>query len=90
MDPVRLIARVLCTIGILIVGSFTGLFVAMAIFILNGTLRTGEPMYVGSSTPQLMHVLLLAGAGLAVMSALAYARYKLGTTAANGRWLGPN
>ena len=84
MDPVRLAARVLCTIAILVVGSFTGVLVAMAIFIFNGTLRTGEPMYVGSSTPHLMDVLLLAGAGMATAAALAYARYKLGAKAAAG------
>lgn len=84
MDPVRLAARVLCTIAILIVGPLTGVLVAIAIFILNGTLRTGEPMYVGSSTPKLMDVLLLAGAGMAVMATLAYARCRLGTTAAAG------
>lgn len=84
MDPVRLTARVLCTIAILIVGSFTGVLIAIAIFILNGTLRTGEPMYVGSSTPHLMDVLLLAGTGMAIAAALAYARYRLGAKAAAG------
>ena len=90
MDPVRLIARVLCTLAILIVGSFTGIFVAIAVFILTGTLRTGEPLYVGSSTPPLVDALLLTCAGVALMAALAYARHKLGTTSATGGRLGPN
>jgi hypothetical protein len=85
MDTLRLVGRILCTLAILVVGPLTGVCAAMALFMVNGTLRTGEPLYVGSTTPPLSQAIVFSGLGLVTIAGLAFARHKLGVTAATSQ-----
>ncbi len=82
MRKVLRIAKFLCTVALLVSGPVAGFTVAIALFILSGTLVPGEPMYVGSTTPPLSTALQDTGISLAVIAGLAYARHKLGRLAA--------
>ncbi len=85
MNLVLGLSRILCTMAILVVGPLTGVLVAIAIFIATGMLVPGEPMYVGTSTPTLGKVLLLAVVGAIITAGLAYLRHLAATVHSRGR-----
>ena len=76
--------RLFCTAAILFLGPLAGVLVAVALFIATGVLLPGEPMYVGSSTPSLDRVLVLALLALVATTSLIYARQKLGGRGSSG------
>ena len=75
-------AQFLCGVGILLIGPFAGIFVAIVVFIWSGTLVPGELMYVGSYTPPLAIAATGAALCVAIAAFLAYAHHKLGQAAA--------
>jgi len=72
-----LVARFLCTTGILIVGVYTATAIAVAFFIATGTLTPGGVMFYDSPTPALGHTLMFIGVGSIVVGGLAFVRHKL-------------
>ena len=82
-------AQFLCGGGILLIGPFAGIFVAIVVFICSGTLVPGELMYLGSYTPPLSVAATGAALSVAITATLAYAHRKLGQAAAS-RTMRPN
>ena len=77
MKIIRLIARFLCSAAILIGGFYTAIAVAVAFFIVTGTLTPGSVMFDDSLTPTLSQTLLFIGAGLIAVAGFAFARHRL-------------
>ena len=77
MRIAKLVARFLCTTGILIVGVYTAIAIAVALFIATGTLIPGSVMLYDSPTPTLSQTLMFIGAGSIIVGGLAFARHKL-------------
>lgn len=74
MKIIQLIAKWLCTIGILISVLYTVIAVSVAFFIITGTLTPGDAMYIDSNTPSLTETLGFTGFGLIIITTLAYSR----------------
>jgi hypothetical protein len=76
MSLIRRLVRALCTLAIFVAGSLAVFSMAIASFIATGMLSTGEPMYVGTSTPTLGQAILHAALCAIVTAGLAYVRGK--------------
>jgi hypothetical protein len=63
MRTIRFVARILCTIGILIVGVYTTIAIAVAFFIVTDTRAPGDVMLYDSATPTLLQTLIFIGVG---------------------------
>ena len=74
MKFIQVIAKLLCTIGILISALYTIIAASVAFFIITGTLTPGDTMYIDSNTPSLTETLGFIGCGLIIIAALAYSR----------------
>ena len=74
MKIIQLFAKWFCTIAILISVFYTVVAVAVAFFIITGTLTPGNAMYLDSDTPTLDETLGFIGYGLIIIATLAYAR----------------
>ncbi len=71
------VASLLCTLAILIVGTYTVIAYAIAFFIVTGKLEPGEEMYVDILTPAIASTLLFILVGTALTAGLGFARHKL-------------
>ena len=61
--------------AIFVVGVYTAISLTVALFLVNGTLTTGDD--IDSATPSLPEALVFAGLGAAITAGFAYARNKL-------------
>ena len=77
MKIAKLVARLLCTTGILIAGVYTAAAVGVVFFIATGTLIPGGIMFFDLPTPALLQTLMFIGAGSIIVGGLAFARHKL-------------
>lgn len=69
--------RFLLGVAILISTFYTISSLAIVLFIANGTLKEGSPMWIDTDTPSLVHAISVAGICALVTGLLAYARHKL-------------
>lgn len=69
--------RFLCTVAMLISTFYTVSSLAIVLFIANGTLKEGSPMWIDTDTPSLAQAISVAGICALVTGLLAYARHKL-------------
>lgn len=72
-------ARLLCTAVILIAGFYTVIGMAVAGFIVTGTLTPGEVMIFEEDTPALAETLGFVVAGVMIVAACAFVRQRLPT-----------
>ena len=77
MGIIRRVARFFCSTAVVIVGIYTAIALAVAVFIATGKLVPGEIMFYDSNTPTLWQTLLFVGAGSVATAGLALARHKL-------------
>lgn len=77
MRIIRSVARHLCTAVILIVGVYTVIALAVAGFIVTGTLTPGEAMYPDSDTPGLAGTLGFVAVGASIVAVSAFVRQRL-------------
>jgi hypothetical protein len=77
MRFIRWAGGILCTLGIVIIGTYTIIALAVAFFIVSGRLTPGNAMWIDSSTPTLTQTLLFASMSGAVTAGLAFVRNKL-------------
>lgn len=77
MNFIRSLLRLLCTLIILIVGAHTVNSLAIALFIANGTLTPGSPMWVDLDTPSMLEALTAAAQGAVITAVFAYGWHKL-------------
>ena len=77
MRIAKLVARFLCTTGILIAGVYTATAIGVVYFIATGMLTPGGIMFYDLPTPALSQTLMFIGAGSIIVGGLAFARHKL-------------
>jgi len=77
MRIAKLAATFFCTIGILIVGVYTAVAMAVVFFIATGTLTPGGIMLYDSPAPSLPQALMFVVMGSIVTGGLAFARHRL-------------
>ena len=77
MTFVRWVFRAFCTTAIVVAGTNTVFSLAVACFIVTGTLQPGEPMSTDGATPTLGSTLLIAAVSAAIIAAVAPIRQKL-------------
>ncbi len=78
MHIVRSLARLICTIAFVVVGIAALQGLAIAVFILTGTLVPGERMFGDGVTPSLGNSLAFFATTAVLAACLAATRHKLG------------
>jgi hypothetical protein len=71
------VTRLLCTVGILLIGSYTFISLLIAFFIVAGLLTPGSAMFYDSRTPTLANAILFFLIGSAITAIIALARHRL-------------
>lgn len=80
MRFMRKLTRLFFTVALMIAGLYTVNSLIIAVFIANGTLTPGSPMWVDVDTPSIFEALTIAGLGAVMTAVFAYGRQKLSAT----------